>query len=98
MTTLTSEEIRDEVLSLFEEQEEKLKSYDTQIGALEDEAIRMFDQETAALKERLINDQTVAEDDIQTQFLKEVALIKGKILKDVEARIQNLVSVETHQA
>ena len=95
MTTLTPEEIRDEVLSFFEDHEDQLKSYDAQIGAIEDEGVRMFDDEVKALKERLVNDQTITEDDLQEKFLTEVEILKTNILKTVEARIQALITAET---
>ncbi len=92
MTQLTQEEIRDELLSLFEEHEEDLGSYTSQIEKIENESIESFERKIIAIKNRLVIDSNITDDDLQKKYLEEVEELRKTTLKGVEEKIQSLIS------
>lgn len=92
MTQLTQEEIRDELLALFEEHEEGLGSYTSQIEKIENESIESFERKIIAIKNRLVIDSNITDDDLQKKYLEEVEELRKTTLKGVEEKIQSLIS------
>lgn len=92
MTQLTQEEIRDELLSLFEEHEEDLGSYTSQIEKIENESIESFERKIIAIKNRLVADSNIADEELQKKYLEEVDEARKTTLKDVEEEIKLLIS------
>lgn len=92
MTQLTQEQIRNEMLSLFEEHEGGLKFYESEIGAIEDEVMKLFDEKVAIAKKELIADITIADEQLEKKFFERVELIRKSIMQDLELKIKDLDS------
>jgi predicted phage gp36 major capsid-like protein len=92
MTQLTQEEIRDELLSLFEEHEEDLSSYTSQIEKIENESIELFERKIIAIKNRLVADSNITDEELQKKYLEEVEEARKTTLKDVEEEIKLIIS------
>lgn len=92
MTQLTQEEIRDSLLSLYEENEESMASYVSEIEKIEDEGIVTFERKVIAVKNRLINDESVSEENLQKKYLEEVEEIRKIVLQEVEEKIKEVTS------
>lgn len=95
MSQLTQEEIRDELLSLFEENEEQLSSYASQIEKIEDQAMVQFEMKVIAAKNKLVQDETITDDELEERYLQEVELIRKSVLEDTNQQITALV--ESHK-
>ena len=91
MSQLTQEEIRDELLSLFEENEEQLSSYTSQIEKIEDQAMMQFEMKVIAAKNKLVQDATITDDELEERYLEEVELIRKSVLEDTNQQIIALV-------
>ncbi len=91
MSQLTQEEIRDELLSLFEENEEQLSSYTSQIEKIEDQAMIQFEMKVIATKNKLVQDATITDDELEERYLQEVELIRKSVLEDTNQQITALV-------
>ncbi len=91
MTQLTQEEIRDELLSLFEEHEEDLVLYATQIEKIENDALESFDRKIISIKNKLVNDIAISDEELQKKYLEEIELLRKVISEDVESKIKELI-------
>lgn len=91
MIHFTQEEIRDEVLSLFEEHEDELISQASQMEKIEADAISSFDINVIKMKNRLLNDIAVPEEQLQKQFLEELENIRKSTLEEVQVKIKELL-------
>ncbi len=94
MTTLTQEEIRDEVLSLFEENEQKLLTLTSQIEKIENEGVISFEKKVLAAKNNLVQDVTVLDEDLEKKYVEDVEKIRSDILEKVEHQIKELIETE----
>lgn len=90
MTQLTQEEIRDEVLSVFEDSEHVLQRFSDQINQIESEAVMLFERRTISIKNSLINDENISDDDLEKEYLDAIAKLKDQILLDTKERIEKL--------
>ncbi len=97
MTQLTDEEIRDEVLSVFEEHEAQLVSVADQIEKIEKDGMIMFEKKILAAKNRLIEDPAVLDDDLERVYLEEVEQIRKDVLAKVQGQIQEVVEKNTKE-
>lgn len=95
MTQLTDEEIRDEVLSVFEEHEEQLTSVTNQLEKIEKDGMIIFEKKILTAKNRLIEDPAVAEDDLEKVYLEEVEKIRKEVLEKVEQQVQEVLAKNT---
>lgn len=91
MSQLTQEEIRDELLSLFEENEEQLSSYTSQIEKIEDQAMMQFEMKVIGAKNKLVQDATITDDELEERYLQEVEQIRKSVLEDTNRQITALV-------
>lgn len=91
MSQLTQEEIRDELLSLFEENEELLSSYTSKIEKIEDQAMMQFEMKVISAKNKLVQDSTVTDDELEERYLQEIESIRKSILEEVNQQISVLV-------
>lgn len=97
MTQLTQEEIRDEVLSIFEEHEDALLSLASKIEKIESESMITFEKKVIAIKNRLIDDVSVPDDKLEEVCLQEIELARKVILDEAKKQIEELVkSQERH--
>lgn len=97
MTQLTDEEIRDEVLSVFEEHEEQLISVTSQLEKIEKDGMMTFEKKILAAKNRLIQDPAIADDDLEKVYLEEVEKIRKEVLEKVEQQVQEVVAKNTQE-
>lgn len=91
MSQLTQEEIRDELLSLFEENEELLSSYTSKIEKIEDQAMMQFEMKVISAKNKLVQDSTVTDDELEERYLQEIESIRKSILEEVNQQISVLM-------
>lgn len=91
MSQLTQEEIRDELLSLFEENEEQLSSYTSQIEKIEDQAMMQFEMKVIGAKNKLVQDATITDDELEERYLQEVEQIRKSVLEDTNRQITAIV-------
>lgn len=98
MIHFTQEEIRDEVLSLFEEHEDELVSQASHMEKIEADAINSFDMNVIKMKNRLIQDVTVPEEKLQEKFLEEVETIRRSTLEEVQMKIKELLEKQKEAA
>lgn len=91
MTQLTDEEIRDEVLSLFEENEEQLIAVTSLIEKIEKEGVMSFEKKALAAKNKLVQDTTVSDDDLEKVYLEEIENIRKDVLEKVQMQIEEIV-------
>lgn len=91
MSQLTQEEIRDELLSLFEENEEQLSSYTSQIEKIEDQAMMQFEMKVIGAKNKLVQDATITDDELEDRYLQEVEQIRKSVLEDTNRQITAIV-------
>ncbi len=97
MTQHTDEEIRDEVLSVFEEHEERLTSVANQLESIEKNGMVIFEKKILAAKNRLIQDPSIADDDLEKVYLEEVEKIRKEVLEKVEQQVQEVVAKNTQE-
>lgn len=93
MAQLTQEEIRDELLSIFEEHEQELNNYTFQIEKIEKEGIMFFEKKVIAIKNKLIEDINIKDDDLQRVYLEEIEKIRKDVLEDVQNKIKELIKL-----
>jgi hypothetical protein len=91
MTQLTQEEVRDEILSLYEEKEESLQKFSSEIEKIENEGIEFFERKVIAIKNKLVQDQSIADENLEAKYLEEVELARKESLQRVEEKISALV-------
>jgi hypothetical protein len=91
MSQLTQEEIRDELLSLFEENEEQLSLYTSQIEKIEDQAMMQFEMKVIGAKNKLVQDATITDDELEERYLQEVEQIRKSVLEDTNRQITAIV-------
>ena len=91
MTQLTQEEIRDALLSLYEDNEQELALSASEIEKIEDEGFMSFERKVIAIKNRLISDESVSEEDLQKKYLEEVEIARKEVLSEVEKKINDLL-------
>ncbi len=95
MSSLTQEEVRDEVLSLFEDNEKVLLSYLSLIETIEDQGMMDFEMKIIAAKNKIIQNEAIKDDDIEAVYLKEVEEIRKKTLEDISKKITDVVREKT---
>lgn len=91
MTQLTQEEIRDALLSLYEENEQDLSLSASEIEKIEDEGFMSFERKVIAIKNRLVSDESVSEEDLQKKYLEDVEIARKEVLSEVEKRVNDLL-------
>lgn len=92
MTQLTQEEIRDEVLSIFEDSESDLEKFSNQIEQIESEVTMLFERKSISIKNLLINDENVSDDDLEKAYLDAIYKLKDQILFETKEKIETLTS------
>lgn len=94
MTEITQkqEEIRDDLLSLFEDNEEELTSYTSQIEKIEDDSFMLFEMKVIAIKNKLVSDVSVSDEELQEKYLQEIELARKSVLEDTENKIKELIA------
>lgn len=97
MKELTQEEIRDEVLSLFEEKETHLTAVVSDLEKIEEEGVMMFEKKVLGAKNRIVQDQAVSDDDLERVYLEEVENIRKEVLEKVKHQIQDIVEKNTKE-
>lgn len=98
MTQLTQEEVRDEVLSLFEEHEEHLIAVTAQIETIEVEGLMTFEKKVLSVKNSLVQDASIADDDLEKVYIEEVENIRKEVVEKVKQQIQEIVEKNTKEA
>ena len=93
MTQLTQEEIRDEVLSIFENNEGKLQNLSEDIERIEKEAIEFFEKKSIAIKNALVNDENVKEEDLESAYLESIKKLRDQVIAETKEKITNLTKV-----
>ncbi len=91
MTQLIQEEVRDEILSSFEEKEDSLQRFSSEIENFEKEGIESFERKVIAIKNKLVQDITISDDELEARYLEEVELARKETLQHVEVSIKTLV-------
>ena len=89
---MTQEELRDELLSIFEEHEEALIAHTAKIEQIEDEAYILFERKAIAIKNKLIQDIAIPEEELEEKYLEKIELARKEVMEDTEARIRELIS------
>ena len=88
---MTDEELRDEVLALFEEKEEELLAQEEFIKKIEEEAMMIFERKCIAIKNRLIEDVTIPDEDLESKYIEEIEGLRKTIFAEVEKNISDYV-------
>jgi abortive infection bacteriophage resistance protein len=96
MTQLSDEDLRDETLNLFEEKEEELLAHEEAIKTIEQEALDTFDKRAIAIKNRLVQDITVSDDELAGRYDEEIQKMGEELKKETEEKVN--VYVRTLQA
>lgn len=91
MTQLKQEEIRDEMLSLFEEYEEELLSQAAQIEKIENEGIMFFEMKEIAIKNRIAGDVAIPEEEVEERYMQELELLRKAVLEETERKLKELI-------
>ena len=98
MTQVTEEEIKNEMLALFEEHESELISAAEQIKKIEDDAVMYFEMKEIALKNKIIADDTIKDEEMEVKFLEELELLRKQVLENTQTKLNELLKKqeETH--
>lgn len=88
---MTEEELKDEVLTLFEEKEEQLAKGLGEIEKIEDEAMDLFDRRAIAIKNKLVADVNIADDELEKKYLEEIEELRKNILDETQEKINDVV-------
>lgn len=92
---MTDEELKDEILALFEEKEGELLKQKEDMEKLEDEAFMEFEKEAIAIKNRLVQDVTIPEDQLEAKYLEEVEKARVRILEETKEKVdEHLKKIE----
>ena len=97
MSSLTQEEVRNEILSLFEDNEGVISSYMSLFETIEDQGMMDFEMKIIAAKNKIVQNEAIKDDDIETVYLKEVEEIKKKTLEDINKKITDVVREKTEE-
>ena len=97
MTQITQEEIRDALLSLYEEHEGELISQANKIEKIEKDAIIDFEKKIISIKNKIAEDVTVPDEELEIRYLIEIELAHKAILKDTKNKIQELIDKQNPQ-
>ena len=84
------EEIKDKILAIFEEHELGILDLALKVEKIEEDAKMLLDQKCIAIKNRLINDETVKDEDLEKKYLEEIEEIGKVITKEVELKLKEL--------
>lgn len=100
MTQLTQDEIRDEMLSLFENSEDELLSYATKIEKIEDDSMMYFEMKEIALKNRIAEDSSIPEDEVEKKYIEGLEILRKEVLESTQLALQELLKKQeaTHTA
>lgn len=91
---LTDEEFKDEVLAVFEENEQAILGSAAKIEKIEAEAEILLDRKIIAIKNKFIDDLSIPDDEIEARCLQEIELEGQKILEDVKKQIEDVVAAQ----
>jgi hypothetical protein len=90
MTQLTQEEIRDEVLSIFEDNEQKLLEISEEVDRIEKDAVELFERKSIALKNALVSDEGIKEENLESVYVESIGKLRNQILTETKEKIANL--------
>ena len=90
MTQLTQEEIRDEVLSVFEDNEQGFVQFSEDVDQIEKSSIDFFERKAISIKNALINDENVKEEDLESMYISSIEKLKEQVLSDAKEKVANL--------
>jgi hypothetical protein len=95
MTHITDEDLRDEILTIFEEKEQELKSHEEAMAKIESDAMMSFEKRAIAIKNRLVQDVEVSEEKLEETYLVELEKMRKEVVAETEQRVNEYVkSVE----
>ncbi len=95
MTELTQEEIRDTVLTILDNNDETLQSIISKVEKIEEEAIITFERKVIALKNKLISDTTINDEDLERLYLEHIEETRHLIFKETENKIKELIEKQS---
>jgi len=93
MTQLTQEEIRDGILSIFEDNEQDLIKLSEDVERIEKESIEFFERKSIALKNTLVSDENTKEEDLESAYIEGIEKLREQVLAETKEKILNLSKV-----
>jgi hypothetical protein len=92
MTDINEDTIKEEMVALFEKHGDALLAADEGLLKIEEEGVELFEKKLVALKNKLVHDETISEDDLQKRFLEELDTVRAEVLEETEKSIQVFLS------
>ena len=88
---MTEEDFKNQLLSLFEEIEPEFARYEKVISEMGDNALMEFEKEEIAIKNRLVHDVSVSDDELASRYLAELQSAHDRILEETKRKISEYV-------
>ena len=90
MTNETNKSIQDQIIEKFNEVEPMLRESAEEISLAQDRAMREFQEVEKEIKEDLINNPSVPEEDLERIYLESIQLAKNKIFENTAKEIKEI--------
>lgn len=91
LTQEKQEEMKSSLWSLFEEQEATIVANEEAFEKIEDDSMELFERKLIAIKNNIVLDEMVNDDDLQNVFLERLEEARKEVLVDVEKKIQEVL-------
>ena len=88
---LTDEELRDEILSLYEEKEPVLLSHVNEMEKIEEEAVLLFNERVEEMKQRIIKDVNISDDDLVQAYENGLDEVRKSVAKISQYKIDSFL-------
>jgi hypothetical protein len=98
MTHITDEDLRDELLTIFEDKEEELKSHEEAMKNVEDEAMMAFERRVIAIKNRVVQDIAIPEEKLEEACLEEIEKMRKELVAEVEQKVSDYLKTIEERA
>jgi hypothetical protein len=90
MTNETNKSIQDQIIEKLNEVEPMLRGSAEEISLVQDRAMREFQEVEKEIKEDLINNPSVPEEDLERIYLESIQLAKNKIFENTAKEIKEI--------
>ena len=90
MTQENNKSIQDQIIDKFNEVEPILRGSAEEISLIQDRAMREFQEVEKEIKENLINNPSIAEEDLERIYLESIEMAKNKIFENSAKEIKEV--------
>lgn len=83
---------KDDILSLAEEVLDEVESDAVKLQKIEDQALLDFDMKAIAIKNRLVQDPAVSDEELEGRYLQEIESLRADIVAESQQKINKLLA------